>query len=104
VGAASKEDNGRTVLSPAEITSALNSLKGWSVEGGKLHREFTFPGFVEAFGFMASVALIAEGMNHHPDWSNAWNRVVINLTTHDAGGITGKDRAFAARVNTIVPG
>jgi 4a-hydroxytetrahydrobiopterin dehydratase len=104
MSAGSRKKDAKTVLSPAEITAALRNLQGWSVKRDKLHREFTFAGFVEAFGFMTSVALIAEGMNHHPDWSNAWNKVVINLSTHDADGITGKDCAFAARVNTLVPG
>ncbi len=104
MSAASKKTDGRTVLTPSEITSALSRLKGWSVKRDKLRREFVFNSFVEAFGFMTSVALIAEGMNHHPDWSNIWNKVVINLSTHDAGGITGKDCAFASRVNALIPG
>jgi len=66
---------------------------------GKLHKEFRFPDFVDAFGFMTRVALIAEGMNHHPGWSNVWNRVVIDLTTHDAGGITEKDFQLAEKVD-----
>jgi 4a-hydroxytetrahydrobiopterin dehydratase len=91
----------RKKLTGEEITAALGSLKGWSIAGGKLHREFKFADFVTAFGFMASVALIAEGLNHHPDWSNVYNRVTIDLMTHSEGGITGFDVEFASRVNRL---
>jgi 4a-hydroxytetrahydrobiopterin dehydratase len=83
------------------MPAALKGLKGWSVQGGMLHRELTFGDFVEAFGFMASTALIAEGLNHHPDWSNVYNKVVIDLSTHSEGGITGFDVEFAKRVDQI---
>ncbi len=92
----------RRRLSEAEIASALNALKGWSVRAGKLHREFTFGDFVGAFGFMASAALVAEGMNHHPEWSNVYNRVVVDLSTHSEGGITGYDIEFAGRLDQIL--
>ena len=62
---------------------------------GKLHRELKFANFSEAFGFMARVALLAEKADHHPDWSNSWNTVVIDLVSHDAGGITDRDRELA---------
>jgi 4a-hydroxytetrahydrobiopterin dehydratase len=91
----------RRKLSDKKITSALKKLKGWSLRGGKLHKEFTFKDFVRAFGFMASVALIAEGLNHHPEWSNVYNRVVIDLSTHSEGGITGFDIEFARKVEQI---
>jgi 4a-hydroxytetrahydrobiopterin dehydratase len=74
-----------------EIQTALAGLAGWSVEKEKLHREYRFNDFVQAFGFMAQVALLAERAAHHPEWSNVYNRVVVDLTTHDAGGITQKD-------------
>ncbi|MEW6512123.1 MAG: 4a-hydroxytetrahydrobiopterin dehydratase [Bacteroidota bacterium] len=93
----------RRKLSESEILSALGKLKTWSVAGGKLHREFSFTDFVTAFGFMTSVALIAEGLNHHPDWSNVYNRVTIDLSTHSEGGITGFDVEFASRVNALRP-
>lgn len=76
-------------------------VPGWQVVGGKLHREFRFASFVEAFGFMAQVALIAEALGHHPEWSNVYNRVTIDLTTHDQGGIGPLDREFARRVNAL---
>jgi 4a-hydroxytetrahydrobiopterin dehydratase len=76
--------------------------EGWEVVGGKLHRELRFEDFSEAFGFMARVALAAEKADHHPDWSNSWNRVVIDLVSHDAGGITDRDHALADQINRLV--
>jgi 4a-hydroxytetrahydrobiopterin dehydratase len=72
---------------------------GWSVVDGKLHRELEFHNFVEAFGFMAMVGLLAEKANHHPDWSNSYNKVVIDLMTHDKGEITDSDTDLAAAIN-----
>ena len=88
-------------LQPAAIATGLASLPGWSVIAGKLHREYQFEDFVHAFGFMATSAIAIEKMNHHPEWSNVWNRVVINLTTHDAGGITALDLDLAAKLESI---
>lgn len=85
----------------AEIQAALDSLPGWSVQNQKLHREYRFPDFVHAFGFMAASAVAIEAMEHHPEWSNVWNRVSIDLTTHDAGGITAKDLMLAAKLESI---
>lgn len=82
-------------LSQAEIDKALSELPGWRVEGGKLHRDYTFVDFVAAFGFMTGAALIAEGMNHHPEWFNVYNRVHIELATHESGGITALDAKLA---------
>lgn len=76
-------------------------MTGWTLQGGKLHREYKFADFVEAFGFMASVALVAERMNHHPEWFNVWSTVVVDLTTHDAGGVTAKDFALAADMDRL---
>jgi 4a-hydroxytetrahydrobiopterin dehydratase len=84
-----------------EIESALAELPGWTLADGKLHREFHFADFGAAFGFMTRVALAAETMNHHPDWSNAWNRVVVDLVTHDSGGVTEKDVALARRIGEL---
>lgn len=91
----------RKKLSEQEVDAALKSLKGWSAVNRKLHKEFTFKDFVRAFGFMSSVALIAEKMNHHPDWSNVYNKVVIELTTHDLGGISSFDIEFASKVDAL---
>lgn len=93
----------RRKLSDQELAAALGSLRGWVVANGKLHKELKFKDFVQAFGFMSSVALIAERMNHHPDWSNVYNRVVINLVTHDLGGISTFDVEFAAEVDKLAP-
>jgi 4a-hydroxytetrahydrobiopterin dehydratase len=88
-------------LSETELSADLADLPGWAVEAGKLHREYSFPSFVEAFGFMASVALVAEQLNHHPEWFNVYNRVVVDLTTHDAGGLTSLDVTLARRMNEL---
>jgi 4a-hydroxytetrahydrobiopterin dehydratase len=88
-------------LSPEALTAAVAALPDWSVVEGKLHRALEFPDFVHAFGFMSSVALVAEARNHHPEWSNVYARVVIDLTTHDAGGITGKDTALARTIDEL---
>jgi 4a-hydroxytetrahydrobiopterin dehydratase len=91
----------RRRLPQGEITDALKKLKGWSVRKGKLHREFTFGDFIGAFGFMTRAALIAEGMNHHPEWSNVYNKVVVDLSTHSEGGITGLDVDLARKLQKI---
>ncbi|MGZ4692121.1 MAG: 4a-hydroxytetrahydrobiopterin dehydratase [Acidimicrobiales bacterium] len=81
---------------------AQPDVAGWDVVEGKLHRSFTFADFSEAFGFMARVALIAEKLNHHPDWSNSWNRVEIAIVSHDEGGISELCVDFATRVNRVL--
>lgn len=91
----------RQKLSDAELRSALGTLAGWSVHDGKLHREYKFPDFPHAFGFMATSAVVIEKMNHHPEWSNVYNRVTINLTTHDSGGITQNDVDLARVLENI---
>ena len=90
-----------TKLSEKEISAELLKLPGWSVAQGKLHRVFEFADFRQAFGFMTAVALAAEAMNHHPDWSNVWNKVTIDLNTHSAGGITKNDLELAAQIQNI---
>jgi 4a-hydroxytetrahydrobiopterin dehydratase len=77
-------------------------VSGWDVVDGKLHRSLTFGDFSEAFGFMTRVALVAEKMNHHPDWSNSWNAVDIAIVDHDAGGISEPCVEFATRVNRLL--
>ena len=84
--------------------SALSTLlPDWSVEGERLHRDLKFNSFVEAFGFMAQVALLAESKNHHPNWSNVYNRVSIELTTHDLGGLSSLDVELAAAIEALLP-
>ncbi len=89
----------RQRLSDADVQAQLNEVARWEVVEGKLHREFRFTNFVEAFGFMAQVALLAERRDHHPEWSNVYNRVTIDLTTHDAGGLTALDFDLARSVD-----
>ena len=82
-------------LSKSEIAAALSKLPGWKLAGGKLHREYKFVDFVAAFGFMSGAALVAQGMDHHPEWFNVWNTVRIDLATHDVGGVTALDVKLA---------
>lgn len=88
-------------LSDVELRAAVESLPEWKLINGKLHREYIFDDFVHAFGFMASAAIAAESIEHHPDWSNVWNKVTVDLTTHDVGGITSKDIKLATRLEAI---
>ncbi len=88
-------------LRPDALKASLARLDGWSVKKGALHKEYAFASFVDAFGFMASVALCAEAANHHPDWSNAYGAVRVDLSTHDAGGITEKDVALATQMERL---
>ncbi len=86
-------------LADNELDEHLSVLDGWSLDHGKLFREFKFANFIQAFGFMSQVALISESMNHHPEWSNVYNTVKIRLFTHDAAGITAKDIELANKIN-----
>ncbi|TVQ49271.1 MAG: 4a-hydroxytetrahydrobiopterin dehydratase [Gammaproteobacteria bacterium] len=88
-------------LDDTEITRRLDALAGWSLKDGKLHRSFRFEDFVTAFGFMTQAALVAETMNHHPEWFNVYNTVRVDLTTHDAGGISELDFQLAERMNGL---
>jgi len=82
-------------LTDAEVKEQLARAKGWTLENGKLHRAFECKDFVAAFGNMTRVALVAEAMNHHPEWFNVWNRVDVTLSTHDANGLTHRDADLA---------
>jgi len=88
-------------LEADQIESGMRRLDGWKLDSGKLHRDFKFSNFVEAFGFMTRVAIVAEKMDHHPEWSNVYNRVRVDLTTHDAGGITELDFALAEEMQSL---
>lgn len=91
-------------LSEAERADALEALDEWEHDEARdaITRTFTFSDFAEAFGFMARVALVAEKMDHHPEWSNVWNRVEILLTTHDAGGLSTRDIVLAEAIDRMV--
>lgn len=91
----------RRKLSDTEIQTALTSRPGWTVVEGKLHREYKFPDFVQAFGFMTSVALAAEAMNHHPEWFNVYSTVRVDLSTHDVGGISQFDFDLAEKMDAL---
>jgi 4a-hydroxytetrahydrobiopterin dehydratase len=91
----------RTKLNDQEIAAGLSKLPGWTIERGNLHRAFEFRDFSQAFAFMTRVALAAEKMDHHPDWSNVWNKVAIDLSTHSAGGLTQNDFDLATRITQI---
>ena len=88
-------------LKPAELASLPTTLPNWQKVAGKLHRDLVFAYFVAAFAFMTKVALIAEAMDHHPEWSNVWNRVSIYLVTHDTGGLSNLDVELAQRIDGL---
>jgi len=89
-------------LTPDQRAALPQQLPQWQLNGDKLRRELRFADFVEAFAFMTKVALIAEAMGHHPEWSNVWNRVTIALTTHDTGGLSDLDLEMARRIDGLV--
>lgn len=91
----------RKKLSDSEIKEKLPEIPGWSIVNGKLHKAFQFSSFIEAFGFMTKVALAAESMNHHPEWINVYNKVTIDLTTHDLGGISTFDFDLAKKIEDM---
>jgi 4a-hydroxytetrahydrobiopterin dehydratase len=91
----------RKLLPESDLTVALTSLPGWTIHNGKLHRQYTFAGFPQAFGFMATAAPTIEKRDHHPEWSNVYNRVTVDLSTHDAGGITQLDVDLAKLLEGI---
>ena len=91
----------QSTATETEIQKAMAELGSWSVVSGKLHREYRFRDFVQAFGFMAKVALLAERAAHHPEWFNVYNKVVVDLTTHEAQGITQKDLDLAREMERI---
>jgi len=88
-------------LSKVDIDGELKNLPGWSVVNEKLHKEFLFESFNQAFGFMTRAAMEIEKINHHPEWFNVYNRITIELTTHDAGGITKNDVNLAKILNSL---
>ena len=88
-------------FSDAEIQEGLGRAAGWSLVNGKLHRTFECKDFVSAFGNMTKVALVAESMNHHPEWFNVWNKVVVDLNTHSVKGISNLDFELARRIDEI---
>ncbi|MFA7289229.1 MAG: 4a-hydroxytetrahydrobiopterin dehydratase [Melioribacteraceae bacterium] len=90
--------------SEIEIELFLEKHTKWSLKNDKLFREFEFNDFVQAFGFMAQAAIIAESLDHHPNWSNSYNKVKVELSTHDASGITSLDFNLASKMDSIAKG
>ncbi len=88
-------------LSDDAVRERLDSIPGWQLRDGKLHRELKFADFNAAFGFMARAALVAEKMDHHPEWFNVYNRVTVDLMTHDAGGVSELDFRLAEAMNRL---
>ena len=92
-----------TALSSRDVEMQMESRPGWNLEHDKLHRVFEFKNFVEAFGFMSQIAILAEKMDHHPEWSNVFSRVEVFLTTHDAKGISELDFELAEHMDRLAP-
>ena len=90
-----------TKATDTEIKAFIDTYNAWSLQNNKLHREYIFKDFIQAFGFMTEVALIAESANHHPEWFNVYRKVSIDLTTHEAGGITARDFTLAEKIEQI---
>ena len=88
-------------LSDDEIDAALKDLQGWQIVNSKLHKEFEFASFNQAFGFMTRAALEIEKMNHHPEWFNVYNKLVVDLMTHDADGVTENDTRLAKILDSL---
>jgi 4a-hydroxytetrahydrobiopterin dehydratase len=95
-------DKSKAKLTDKEVAAGLGELEGWKLLAGQLHKEFHFEDFSEAFGFMSRVALLAEKENHHPEWTNVYDRVAISLSSHDVGGISGRDFKFAAAIDDLL--
>ncbi len=97
----------RTVLNTEALNTALEALNAvtavpWRLQEAKLHKQFEFDGFIGAFGFMTRAAMVAERMNHHPEWCNVYSTVIVDLSTHDAGGITALDFELATRMEALL--
>ena len=88
-------------MAEGDIRDALGRLDGWSVKDGKLHKQYEFESFNRAFGFMARASMEIEKMNHHPEWCNVYSRLTVDLTTHDAGGITENDVRLAGILDSL---
>jgi len=88
-------------LSDEQIKNELSKLRGWSIINGKLHKDFAFKDFIEAFGFMTRASMHIEKMNHHPEWFNVYNKITVDLVTHEAGGITQNDITLASTLDLL---
>lgn len=88
-------------MNEEQISASLTTLDGWALQAGKLHKTFKFPDFIAAWGWMSRAALCAQSMDHHPEWFNVYGTVRVDLTTHDANGITRLDIELAAKMNAL---
>ncbi|MEP0202585.1 MAG: 4a-hydroxytetrahydrobiopterin dehydratase [Halioglobus sp.] len=88
-------------LESRDVELRLTQLNDWVIDDQKLHKQFVFANFIEAWGFMSQVALLAESLDHHPEWFNVYNRVEIHLTTHDANGISERDFELAGKIDLL---
>ena len=93
---------GLSQLPHEEIEKELKNMSGWAIVEGKLHKEYQFDDFIQAFGFMTKASMHIEKMNHHPEWFNVYNKLIIDLTTHDAGGITENDINLAKTLDSLL--
>jgi 4a-hydroxytetrahydrobiopterin dehydratase len=93
---------GVTKIPQEEIEKELKGMPGWTIVKGKLHKEFQFDDFNQTFGFMTRAAMYIEKINHHPEWFNVYNKLIVDLTTHDAGGITENDIKLAKTLNSLI--
>ena len=91
-----------SLLEQNQIDSFIDNNPSWVIDNKTIKKEFTFNNFIDAFGFMSKVALLSEKMDHHPDWQNTYNKVKINLTTHDIGGITTNDTKLAESIDKLI--
>jgi 4a-hydroxytetrahydrobiopterin dehydratase len=91
-------------MTSQQIEAGLKELSGWELKDQKLHRELKFKNFVQAWGFMTQIAILAERADHHPEWSNVYSRVTIDLTTHEAGGISRRDFDLAKDIDEVLAG
>jgi 4a-hydroxytetrahydrobiopterin dehydratase len=89
-------------LTTQQIEAGLTQLIDWKLQDGKLHRELKFKNFVQAWGFMSQVAILAEKADHHPEWFNVYSKVSLDLTTHEAGGISSRDFELAHQINEVL--
>ena len=89
------------LLQNEELKELVAKIPGWVIVSNHIEREFNFGNFIEAFSFMTKIALISEKYNHHPNWENIYSKVVIRLSTHDAGGITNLDQTLASEINKV---
>jgi 4a-hydroxytetrahydrobiopterin dehydratase len=95
---------GKEKLSEKDVSSRMSGLSGWEHKDGKLHKQFEFASFPEAFGFMATVAIHAQATGHHPDWCNSYTKVTVDLSSHDVGGLSERDFKLAALMDRLARG